>query len=49
LLEGEFGPGAHDLAWDGTDDRGRRVASGVYCYELRAGAASLRRSMVLLK
>lgn len=30
LLDGERGPGTHQLRWDGTDGLGRQVASGVY-------------------
>jgi hypothetical protein len=30
LLDEERGAGAYDVPWDGTDDQGRAVASGVY-------------------
>ncbi len=43
----EPGPGV--AVWDGLDDRGRRVASGVYVYRLTAGGETLTRKMVLLK
>ncbi len=35
--------------WDGTNERGETVASGVYVYELRAGEYSALRRMVILK
>jgi len=35
--------------WDGTDEVGRRVASGVYFYRLRAEELSLTRKMLLIK
>ena len=35
--------------WDGRDDRGRAVATGVYFYRLVAGDYSQTRKMVLLK
>jgi hypothetical protein len=35
--------------WDGADDFGEQVASGVYMYEIRAGSYQARRRMVLLK
>ena len=41
-------PGA-TIEWDGTDDRGRRVSSGVYFYRLTAGYYDRTRKMVLLK
>lgn len=31
-------PGAHEFTWDGTDDGGRRVSSGIYLARLRADA-----------
>ena len=39
----------HVASWDGRDDRGHRVASGVYIYELRADSFRDTRRMVLLK
>jgi hypothetical protein len=41
--------GDHAAVWDGLDDRGRRVASGVYFYRLESADAVRTRSMVLLK
>jgi hypothetical protein len=35
--------------WDGTNDMGERVASGVYFYYLKAGKFSASRKMVILK
>ena len=49
LVDREMGPGMHEVDWDGINDRGQRVASGVYHYELRAGTESATRRMVLLK
>jgi hypothetical protein len=37
------------VAWDGTDNAGQRVASGVYFYKLSVDGRSAIRSMVLLK
>jgi spore coat protein A, manganese oxidase len=36
IASGPFPAGAQTLRWDGTDDRGRTVASGVYLLNLRA-------------
>ncbi|MEA1997591.1 MAG: FlgD immunoglobulin-like domain containing protein, partial [Gemmatimonadota bacterium] len=41
--------GAYSVFWDGTDEGGRRVASGLYFYRMRAGDFSKIRKMVLLK
>jgi hypothetical protein len=35
--------------WDGTNDMGERVASGIYFYHLKAGKFSAARKMVILK
>jgi flagellar hook assembly protein FlgD len=36
LASGSFPAGQHGLRWDGSDDHGRIVASGVYLLSLRA-------------
>jgi hypothetical protein len=35
--------------WDGKDDLGQRVASGVYYYTIQAGDFSATRKMVIVK
>lgn len=37
LLDGRVSAGDHALPWDGRDDRGADLASGVYLYRLEAG------------
>jgi hypothetical protein len=37
LIDGPLRAGAHLIRWDGTDDRGAALSSGVYIYRLRAG------------
>ncbi len=49
LLDRTVGEGTHETRWDGTNDRGELVGSGVYFYRLEVGAASLTKKMVLLK
>jgi hypothetical protein len=49
LVHGERAPGRHRDIWDGTDERGGRVATGVYFYRLKAGSFVSVKKMVLLK
>ncbi len=49
LVNGEQPPGLHELRWDGRDDRGLKVASGIYPYRLEVGGQSMTRKLVLLK
>ncbi|HEU4366512.1 MAG TPA: FlgD immunoglobulin-like domain containing protein, partial [Candidatus Krumholzibacteria bacterium] len=41
--------GPATATWDGRDDAGREVSSGVYFYRLTAGATTITRRMTLLK
>ena len=43
------GYGAHEVTWDGRDDDGVAVGSGVYFYRLHAGKLTESKKMVLLK
>jgi hypothetical protein len=49
LVDAELPAGAHERAWDGRDDRGRRVPPGVYWARLEAAGRQLRRSLGLLR
>ncbi len=40
LVSGSMSPGRHRVIWDGTDDSGRTVASGVYLYRLKVDNSS---------
>jgi hypothetical protein len=41
--------GRHDVVWNGTDDGGRQVASGLYFCRLNVGGELLTRKMTLMK
>jgi hypothetical protein len=49
LVEGVRDAGPNEVTWDGRDDAGNRVATGVYLYRLTAGTFRESRKMVLLK
>jgi hypothetical protein len=49
IVSASLAKGTHVVEWDGRDDRGASVASGVYFCELRAGSHVDRRQMVLLR
>ena len=46
---GQYLTSANAAYWDGRDQHGARVASGVYLYQLRAGTLAQARKMVFLK
>ena len=47
LAAGELSPGRHELRWDGLDDAGRPVVSGVYFCRLQAGKETRSIRLVL--
>ncbi|MFH1007325.1 MAG: BsuPI-related putative proteinase inhibitor, partial [Candidatus Latescibacterota bacterium] len=49
LVDGAMTPGAHTVVWNGLDDAGRAVSSGVYVYRLRAGENNQARKMLLIR
>jgi hypothetical protein len=49
LVDSEFGPGNHKVNWEGRNDRGETVSSGIYLYTLKAGGEVYTRKMTLLK
>ncbi len=49
LIEGYYAPGHYQITWNGKDDNGISVASGVYLYRLQAGNHQYIRKMMLMK
>ena len=49
LVNESKAPGAYSLEWNGRDDQGTAVSSGVYFYRLNAGSFSDVRKMTLVK
>jgi len=49
LMAGVLRPGRHIVVWDGKDDLGRDLASGVYFCQLQVGEFSQTRKLVLAR
>jgi len=49
LLDAPRPAGHHEIGWDGSDDRGRDVATGMYFCLLEADGTSLARKLTLLR
>ena len=49
LHQGPQPPGRHRIHWDGRDNKGRPLASGVYLYRLVANESVLTRKLTLLR
>ena len=48
-LSGHFEVGGHSLTWDGRDQAGKALASGVYIVSARQGERGIARKITLLK
>jgi hypothetical protein len=49
LVRSSFEPGRYSLAWDGIDERGQQVASGVYFVKLESPLGSATRKVIRLR
>jgi hypothetical protein len=49
LVNGWNTAGARSVEWDGTDSRGRNVASGVYLYRIQTAEITITKKMALLR
>jgi flagellar hook assembly protein FlgD len=49
LVDDSRDAGWYQVRWNGTDDAGRAVASGLYFYRLRAGSFEDQKKLLLVK
>lgn len=49
LVNGQLNAGVYTAKWDGNDDLGRSLSSGVYFYRIEAGRFASTQRMVLMK
>ena len=49
LLNGIIYKGKHQIVWNGTDDNGKKVSSGVYLCQMRTKELSSLKRMILMK
>ncbi|MFO7654798.1 MAG: FlgD immunoglobulin-like domain containing protein [Candidatus Krumholzibacteriia bacterium] len=49
LDEARYDAGTHPVVWEGTNENGGKVASGVYFYEVRANGQTVINKMALVK
>ncbi|SYZ74066.1 putative Thermitase [Candidatus Zixiibacteriota bacterium] len=49
VIDADYEAGIHGAIWDGSDDGGKPVASGIYLYKISAGSYTATKKMVMLK
>ncbi|GAB1468541.1 hypothetical protein MASR2M64_12730 [Candidatus Cloacimonadota bacterium] len=49
MLNGVQGAGNHKVTWNGMDNNGRAVSSGVYYYKMNTGKYSSTKKMIMMK
>jgi len=49
LADGIYPAGTHDIVWDGKNDQGTRVGSGMYFYRFESDVFNQTRKMLLIK
>jgi flagellar hook assembly protein FlgD len=49
LADAEYPAGLHSLVWDGRNDHGLSVGSGLYLYRWTAGNHAAARTMLLIR
>lgn len=49
LLNEHKEAGKHNIIWEGIDDNGKKVSSGVYFYKIKNGKFTATKKMILMK
>ncbi|MCB5251219.1 MAG: T9SS type A sorting domain-containing protein, partial [Candidatus Cloacimonetes bacterium] len=49
LVNDRQNAGAHTVVWNGQDERGKHVSSGIYFFNMKAGKYTSTRKMILMK
>ena len=49
LASGVKQPGHHYIRWDGHNDKGARVATGIYFYQMKVGSKVMSKKIVLIR
>ena len=49
LISGQHSSGLHEYTWDGKDNSGKQMGSGIYLYNLNYGKNSSHKKMILMK
>jgi hypothetical protein len=49
LIDSPYSAGYHSLLWDGKNENGKMVSSGIYFYKIKYGFSELTKKMILLR
>jgi len=49
LVNDRLTAGSHTIQWNGTDDNGKNVSSGIYFFNMKSGKYTSTRKMILMK
>ncbi|RLC46013.1 MAG: hypothetical protein DRH57_06895 [Candidatus Cloacimonadota bacterium] len=49
LIEEKLDAGKHSIIWNGQNDNGKEISSGIYFYQLKSGKENKINKMLLLR
>jgi len=49
LINSDLEPGTHRITWNGENEKGETVSSGIYLYKLQSGEETYIRKMTIFK